>query len=115
MAKKVHVKVEDRVYVRTGKDRGMTGTVKAVFPQTNRVLVEGVNMVTKHHKPSMKFQAGGITQQEAPIDASNVMLICDACKRPSKVGKKFLDNGDKVRYCKHCGEVIDVIREAKKG
>ena len=115
MPNKVHVKVDDTVYVHTGKDRGMNGKVKAVFPDTNRVIVEGVNMVTKHHKPSMKNQAGGIAQQEAPISASNVMLVCGKCNRPSRVGRKFLDNGDKVRFCKACGEVIDVIKAAKKG
>ncbi|MGI6076999.1 MAG: 50S ribosomal protein L24 [Fastidiosipilaceae bacterium] len=115
MSKKVHVKVGDTVYVRTGKDKAAKGKVRAVFPKTNRVLVEGVNMVTKHHKPTMQFQSGGIAEQEAPISASNVMLICEHCNRPSKTGRKFQDNGDKVRYCKACGEVIDVIKEAKKG
>jgi large subunit ribosomal protein L24 len=115
MQNKVHVKVDDTVYIRTGKDRAMTGKVKAVFPKTNRVIVEGVNLVTKHHKPSMKFQSGGITQQEAAISASNVMLVCEKCGKPTKVGRKFLDNGDKVRYCKSCGEVIDTIKVAKKG
>ena len=99
MAKSVHVKVGDTVYVRTGKDKGMTGEVRAVFPKTNKVLVENVNMVTKHHKPTMQFQSGGIAEQEAPISASNVMLICEHCNRPSKTGRKFQDNGDKVRYC----------------
>lgn len=115
MPNKVHVKVDDIVYIRTGKDRAMTGKVTAVFPKTNRVIVEGVNMVTKHHKPSMKYQSGGIAQQEAAISASNVMLVCQKCNRPTKVGRKFVENGDKVRYCKSCNEVIDVITPAKKG
>ena len=115
MANKVHVKVDDTVYVLSGKDRAKTGKVKAVFPKTNRVIVEGVNMITKHNKPSMKMQAGGITHQEGAIDASNVMFVCEKCKRPVKVGRKYLENGDKVRVCKVCGEVIDTIKAAKKG
>lgn len=113
MPNKVHVKVNDFVYVRTGKDRAQTGKVKAVYPKTNRVVVEGVNMVTKHNKPSAKNQAGGITHQEGSINASNVMLICPNCKKPSKTGRRYLENGTKVRFCKACDGEIDVIREKK--
>lgn len=115
MPRKVHVKVNDTVYVLSGKDRGMTGKVVEVIPKKDRVIVEGVNMVTKHKKPSMADQVGGIVEQEAPIHASNVMLVCDACKRPAKTGRRIEDNGDKVRYCKACGKTIDVVKAAKKG
>ena len=114
MAKKVHVKTNDRVYVLSGKDAGKSGKVIAVFPASGRVLVEGVNIVTRHGKPRTRTQQGGLINQEQPIHASNVMLVCSECKRPSKTGVKFLDNGDKVRFCKACGEQNYVIRKAKK-
>lgn len=114
MAKKVHVKTDDRVYVLTGKDAGKTGKVLEVDKANGRVVVEGVNMVTRHVKPRSRTQQGGLVHQELAIDASNVMLVCSHCKRPSKVGKKILENGEKVRYCKACGETISTIRKGKK-
>ncbi len=113
MANKVHVKKGDTVYVLTGKDRGKKGKVLRVLPQDGRVIVEGVNMSTKHTRPRGRFQQGGIIHQEAPIHASNVMLVCNKCGKPTKVGKKILENGQKMRVCKKCGEVIDVMKEAK--
>jgi len=111
---KVHVKKEDNVFVLTGKFAGKTGKVLKVLADDHRVIVEGVNEVAKHKKPRGRSTQGGIIHQEAPIASSNVMLICASCKRPSKIGHKFLANGDKVRYCKSCGEVIDTIIAASK-
>ncbi len=110
---KVHVKRNDQVYVRTGKDAGRTGKVLDVDPNKGRVLVEGVNIVTKHKKPRSQTQQGGIIQQEGWIHASNVMLVCSKCKRPSKTGRKILENGEKIRYCKACDQMIDTIRQAR--
>ena len=110
---KVHVKKDDQVFVLTGKETGKTGKVLRVDPDKGRVLVEGVNVVKKHKKPRGRNQQGGIIAQEAPVDASNVMLVCSKCKRPSKTGRKFLENGEKVRFCKACGEIIDTIRQAR--
>lgn len=109
----VHVKEGDRVFVLRGKDKGKNGKILAVFPDKNRVIVEGVNVVTKHKKPNQQLQTGGIIHQEAAINASNVMLLCPKCKRPSKTGKRFEDNGDKVRYCKACDATIDTVKKAK--
>lgn len=111
---KVHVKVDDTVYVRTGKDRAHVGKVVRVIPQTDRVVVEGANIVHKHQKPRQQNQEGGIVEKENPISASNVMLVCPKCKRPTKVGRRVLENGSKTRYCKSCGEDIDEVRAAKK-
>ena len=111
---KVHVKKEDVVYVLTGKDSGKSGKVLTVFADTGRVIVEGVNMSTKHKKPRGRNQQGGIIHQESAISSSNVMLVCSKCKRPSKIGRRILESGEKVRFCKACGEVIDTIRQAKK-
>ncbi|MBP8988598.1 MAG: 50S ribosomal protein L24 [Clostridia bacterium] len=111
---RMHVQKGDLVFVRTGKDGGKTGKILKVDPDKGRVLVEGVNLVTKHKKPRGRGQQGGIIEQEAFISASNVMLVCSQCKRPSKTGRKILENGEKVRYCKACGEIIDTIRQARR-
>lgn len=110
---KVHVRVNDNVYVLTGKDRGKTGKVLAVIPKEQKVIVEGVNVVTKHVKPRSATQPGGIIHQEAPISSSNVMLVCPKTKKPTKVGYRFLESGEKVRYSKASGEVIDTIKSVK--
>lgn len=114
MANKVHVKKEDTVLVLSGKDRGKKGKVLSVDPSANQVLVEGVNMSTKHKKPRGRYQQGGIIHQEAPVNGSNVMLVCDKCGKPTKVARKILDNGQKVRTCKKCDEIIDVILDKKE-
>ncbi len=110
---KMHIKKDDKVHVLSGKDAGKSGKVLKVFPETSRILVEGVNMVTKHAKPRGRNQQGGIIEQEGAIDSSNVMLICEKCNRPSKTGFR-IEKDVKVRYCKACGETIDVVREMKQ-
>lgn len=111
MKDKVHVKKGDNVYILNGKDRGKKGKVLNVFPSKHMVLVEGINMITKHVKPRSQFQQGGIIHQEAPIYADKVMLVCSKCGAPTKTGKKFLDNGSKAKICKKCGEVLDILKE----
>ncbi len=110
---KVHVKVNDNVFVLNGKDAGKTGKVLKVDPKNNRVVVEGVNIITKHQKPDMRLNTGGLVKKEAAINASKVMLVCPKCKKPSKTGYRFLDNGDKVRYCKSCNADLETVRKAK--
>ncbi|CAG7647399.1 50S ribosomal protein L24 [Paenibacillus solanacearum] len=104
---KLHVKKDDTVFVITGKDKGKKGRVIAAFPRENRVLIEGVNLVKKHTKPSQQNPQGGIITQEAPIHVSNVMLIDPKSGQPTRVGYKVLENGKKVRVAKKSGEVID--------
>ena len=111
---KLHVKKDDSVFVLTGKNAGKTGKVLKVYSDESRVIVEGVNMSVKHKKPRGRNQQGGIIHQESAISSSNVMLVCGKCKRPSQTGHKILANGEKVRFCKACGETIDSIREGKK-
>lgn len=103
----MHVKKGDTVVVITGKDKGKKGKVLQVLPKKNRVIVEGVNMVTKHQKPNQQMQQGGIINQEAAINASNVMLWDKKANQGVRVGYKLLANGDKVRVSKKTGEVID--------
>ena len=111
MKNKIHVKKGDTVYVLNGKDREKKGKVLAVYPSKNMVLVEGINMVKKHMKPRGQMQQGGIIEQEAPIYADKVMLICDKCGVPTKVGKHLMENGSKARVCKKCGEILEVLRD----
>lgn len=102
----MHVKKGDKVMVISGKDKGKTGVILASFPKKNRVLVEGVNIVKKHSKPSQMNPQGGIINQEAPIHVSNVMPIDPKTGEPTRVGVK-VENGNKVRYAKKSGEVLD--------
>jgi len=104
---KVHIKKGDTVVVISGKDKGKKGKVLRVFPKESRAIVEGVNMATKHKKPSPKFPQGGIIHQELPIYTSKLMIVCGKCGKATRVGHTFLEDGTKVRVCKKCGEVID--------
>ncbi|MHB8171520.1 MAG: 50S ribosomal protein L24 [Thermincolia bacterium] len=106
---KVHVKKGDKVLVIAGKDGilGKKGKVLEVSPKESKVIVEGVNVAKKHTKPNAKKPQGGIVEKEAPIASSNVMLICNKCSKPTRIGKKILDSGKTVRACKKCGEVVD--------
>ena len=112
MANKIHVKKDDNVFVLTGKDSGKSGKVLKVNSDKGTVLVEGVNMSVKHQKPKGRNQNGGIIHQESPVNSSNVMLVCEKCKRPTKVGRKILPSGEKVRVCKACEGVIDTVSKA---
>lgn len=103
---KLHVKKDDTVIVITGKDKGKKGRVLEAYPRLNRVLVEGVNMVKKHARPSQANPQGGILTQEAPIHASNVMLVCPKTGLPTRIGYK-VENGKKIRIAKRSGEPID--------
>jgi large subunit ribosomal protein L24 len=104
---KLHVKKGDKVVVIAGKDKSKTGTVLAVFPKEQRVIVEGVNIVKRHTKPNPLNPEGGIIEKEAPIHVSNVQLADPKTGQPTRVGYKFLEDGTKVRYAKKSGEVID--------
>ncbi|HAX90624.1 MAG TPA: 50S ribosomal protein L24 [Rhodospirillaceae bacterium] len=107
MSVKMKIKKNDNVVVLTGKDKGKTGMVKAVFPKDNRVLVVGINRVTRHTKPSQTDPQGGRKQIEAPIHASNVALIDPKDSKATRVGIKTTKDGAKVRYAKRSGEVIE--------
>nr|WP_211100220.1 50S ribosomal protein L24 [Azospirillum halopraeferens] len=101
------IKTKDRVIVLTGRDKGKTGEVVKVLPKENRVIVQGVNIVKKHVRPSARSE-GGIVEIEAPIDASNVAHIDPKDQKPTRVGFKILEDGRKVRVAKRSGEIIDL-------
>lgn len=102
----MHVKKDDKVRVLSGKDRGKEGVVLETFPKTNRVLVEGINMIQKNAKPSQENPQGGILNIEAPIHASNVLPIDPKTGEPTRVGYEIRD-GKKVRIAKKSGEPLD--------
>ena len=102
----LHVKKGDTVLVLSGKDKGKQGKVITAMPKHGKVVVEGVNKVKRHTKPNQKAPQGGILTKEAPLNVSKVMVICPACKKPTRTGKKLVD-GRYVRACKKCGELID--------
>lgn len=103
--KKLHIKKGDTVYVNAGNDRGKTGKVMEVIRSKDRVIVEGVNIVSRHTKPNAKAPQGGILKQEAGIHISNVQLVDPSTNKPVKVGYKTVE-GKKVRYAKKSGEEI---------
>ncbi|NLB18046.1 MAG: 50S ribosomal protein L24 [Syntrophomonadaceae bacterium] len=103
----MRLKKGDTVKVMAGKDAGEKGKILKVLPEENRVIVEGVNRVRKHQKPTRALPQGGILCIEAPLNASNVMLLCGKCSSPTRVGMTILKNGEKVRCCKKCGEVLE--------
>lgn len=103
----MHVKKGDTVKVLAGRDKGKEGQIIRAMPKENRVLVDKLNLVKRHQKPTEELPEGGIITKEAPIHVSNVMLICKSCKKPTRIAHKFLDDGKKVRACKHCGGTLD--------
>lgn len=102
----MHVKKGDKVMVISGKDKGKTGVILAAFPKKNRVIVEGVNIVKKHAKPSQLNPQGGIISQEAPIHVSNVMPLDPKTNEPTRVGYQIVD-GKKIRIVKKSGQPLD--------
>ncbi|MCK1995249.1 50S ribosomal protein L24 [Peribacillus muralis] len=102
----MHVKKGDKVVVISGKDKGKQGTILAAYPKQNRVLVEGINIVKKHSKPSQLNPQGGIISREAAIHVSNVMPLDPKSGKPTRVGYK-IENGKKVRVAKISGETLD--------
>ncbi len=112
---KMNIKKGDTVYVITGKDKGKSGKVSAVYSDKNKVLIENVNIVTKHQKPKSQQDKGGIVKKPAPIDGSNVMVVCPVCGKATRIAHKEID-GKKARICKKCGASLDkeFVKQTKK-
>jgi large subunit ribosomal protein L24 len=100
------IKKNDTVLVITGKEKGKKGRVIAVDQEDGKILIERVNVIKRHLKPSKKYTQGGIIEKEAPLHISNVMLLCPKCGKPTRIANTFLSDGEKVRTCKKCKEVI---------
>jgi large subunit ribosomal protein L24 len=103
----VEIRKNDSVMVISGRERGKTGKVLRVLPDKDRVIVERVNLVKRHSKPKGPQQPGGIVEKEAAIHASNIMIMCDKCNAPVRVGRKLLADGKKIRICRRCSEALD--------
>jgi len=103
----MHIRKNDSVMVVTGRERGKTGKILRVMPDRDAAIIERVNMVKRHAKARGPQQPGGIVEKEAPIRLSNIMLMCDKCNAPVRVGRKIMGDGDKARVCRRCGDPID--------
>ena len=103
---KMSIRKDDTVVVLSGKDKGKQGKVLKTEPKSGKVIVEKVNMVSRHTKPRRQGEEGGILQKEAPIYASKVMRVCPKCNKPTRAAHKVLADGKKVRVCKKCGAEI---------
>lgn len=103
---KLHVKKGDTVVVLSGKDKGKQGKIISAIPKKAQVVVEDVNKVKRHSKPSLKTPQGGIISKEMPLNVCKVQLVCPACNKPTRIAHKSVD-GKNARICKHCGEVVD--------
>lgn len=101
------IKKNDTVLVVSGDEKGKKGRVLSVDKKNNRLIIESVNIIKRHMKPSKKYQQGGIIEKESPVNRSNIQLVCPKCDKPTGIGNKLLENGKKIRSCKKCGEVID--------
>src|SRR2546430_3732248 len=103
---KFKVRKNDTVMVIVGRDRGKTGKVLRVMPVRRRLIVERLNMVKRHTKPHGAASPGGIVEREAPLDISNVMVMCDRCNAPVRIAVKFNADGSKSRVCRRCGDPL---------
>ena len=106
MNNKLHVKTGDTVVMLSGKDKGQKGKVLEVSPKEGKVIVEGINMVSKHAKPKKAGDPSGIIKAESAVYACKVQVICPKCKKPTRIGHKIYADGKKDRMCKKCGETF---------
>lgn len=103
----MEIRKNDSVMVIAGKERGKTGKILRVLPEKSAVIVERLNIVKRHSKPRGPQQPGGIVEKEAAIHSSNVMIMCDKCNAPVRIGRKILADGKKIRICRSCNEALD--------
>lgn len=103
----MEIRKNDSVMVIAGKERGKTGKILRVLPEKSAVIVERLNIVKRHSKPRGPQQPGGIVEKEAAIHSSNVMIMCDKCNAPVRIGQKILADGKKIRICRSCNEALD--------
>lgn len=101
------IKKSDKVIVISGKEKGKIGTVLRLDVEKRRILVEKVNMVKRHSRPGPTTAQGGIIEKEGPLHVSNVMIVCNKCAEPTRVGMRILEDGSKIRVCKKCDEPMD--------
>jgi large subunit ribosomal protein L24 len=110
----INIKKNDTVQVLAGDDAGATGRVLQVLPRENKILVEGINRVYRHLKPSRRNAQGGRLSKEMPINISNVLLYCPTCRRGVRIGRRYASDGHKERYCKKCSTGLGALSKARK-
>ena len=93
--------------VMAGKEKGKTGRILRILTKKDRAIVEKINFVKRHQRPTGQQRQGGIIEKESPLRLSNLMLVCDNCNRPVRLGMRVLEDGKKARHCKKCGEIVD--------
>jgi large subunit ribosomal protein L24 len=103
----MNIRKNDTVLVIAGKDRGKKGKVRFAYPKKEEVLIDGINFIKRHTRAVKEVRQAGIIEREAPIPVSNVMLLCNKCNHPTRIGFRYLEDGRKVRVCRSCHEVID--------
>ena len=103
---KTYLKKNDVVYARTGRDKGKKGKILEMIHEKNRAIVEGLNFVKRHARPTQANPQGGLVQKEASLHISNLALFCATCSKPVRVAFKVLDDGQKQRVCRKCGEAL---------
>jgi large subunit ribosomal protein L24 len=104
---KIRIKKDDKVKILTGKDKGKIGKVLKIIRKKNHAVVENINVVKAHQKPSKGNPQGGIVEKPMPVYVSNIMLMCNHCVKPTRIGIKQVEDGKRVRVCKKCNEQID--------
>jgi len=104
MASTVHIKKNDLVMVVSGKEKGKSGRILRVMPEKEKVLIEKINFVKRHARPHGKQRQGGILEKEAPL---HVMILCEKCNKPVRIGRRIVEGSTKARYCRKCGEILD--------
>ncbi|MGE5302222.1 MAG: 50S ribosomal protein L24 [Alphaproteobacteria bacterium] len=103
----MQIRKNDSVMIIGGRERGKTGKVLRVIPDKDAAIIERVNLIKRHSRPKGPQQPGGIVEKEAAIHASNLMIMCDKCNAPVRIGRKILADGTKIRICRRCGEALD--------
>lgn len=106
-APKMHIRKDDTVLVLSGKDKGKKGKILISIPKQRKVIVEGINLIKRHTRPSATNPNGGIIEKEAPILADKLQIVCPSCSAPTRVGRQKDNNGKSYRYCKKCGKSLD--------
>jgi len=101
------IRKNDTVLVIAGREKGKRGKVLFVLPAKERVIVEHVNMVKRHQRPTQKLRQGGLIERDAPLHISNLMLVCGKCDKATRIGVRVLADDRRARVCRHCGEIVD--------
>jgi len=107
IVQKFHIKKNDLVMVVNGREKGKSGRVLRVLPEKEKLIIEKINFIKRHTRPHGQQKQGGIIEKEAPLHVSNVMLLCEKCNKPVRIGHRLIEGDRKVRFCRKCGELFD--------